>query len=75
VGCVGGRQCEDYLNALGVTKEAMSDTAGSAMHIMKEGLTEVAAVCSARAAELYGLDVHALPPPSLPLSPPLCLHP
>jgi hypothetical protein len=53
-------QCENYCNKLGVKMEAMADTAGSAMHIIKEGLTETAAICSARAADIYGLDVRSL---------------
>jgi len=50
-------QCEDYLNRLGVVKEAVYDTAGAAKSIADDGLRDTAAVASARAAELYGLEV------------------
>ena len=50
-------QCEDYLNGLGVIKEAMHDTAGAALRIQQEGLVNTAAVASVRAAELYDLEV------------------
>lgn len=50
-------QTENYLDKLGVIKEAMNDTAGAAQLIQKEGLINTGAVASARAAELYGLEV------------------
>ncbi|GFH08081.1 uncharacterized protein HaLaN_02989 [Haematococcus lacustris] len=46
-------QCDGYLRKLGVVKEAVDDTAGAA----QMELQGVGAVCSRRAAELYGLDV------------------
>jgi arogenate/prephenate dehydratase len=50
-------QCDGYLTALGVVKEAVDDTAGAAAAISAAGQMGVAAVASRRAAELYGMDV------------------
>ncbi|MEW5313383.1 MAG: hypothetical protein WDW38_004954 [Sanguina aurantia] len=50
-------QCDLYLRKLGVVKEAVDDTAGAAQTVARLQLVGVGAVCSRRAAELYGLDV------------------
>jgi prephenate dehydratase len=51
-------QCERYLQSLpGVEVVATYDTAGSAQMIRDQGLTDTAAVASARAAEIFGLEV------------------
>jgi len=50
-------QCDGYLRKLGVVKEAVDDTAGAAQIVAREQLQGVGALCSRRAAELYGLDV------------------
>lgn len=50
-------QCDGYLRRLGVVKEAVDDTAGAAQIVARQQLEGVAAICSRRAAELYGLDV------------------
>jgi arogenate/prephenate dehydratase len=49
-------QCDGYLRALGVVREAVDDTAGAAMEIAKHGWKDTAAVASSRAADLYGLE-------------------
>lgn len=50
-------QCDLYLKKMGVIKEAVDDTAGAAQAIAKGQMKNVAAVASARAAELYGLEI------------------
>lgn len=50
-------QCDQYLRALGVEVVATYDTAGSARMIREQGLAGVAAVASARAAEIYELHL------------------
>ncbi len=50
-------QCDGYLTALGVVKEAVDDTAGAAAAIAAGGQMGVAAVASRRAAELYEMEV------------------
>ena len=50
-------QCDGYLTALGVVKEAVDDTAGAAAAIAAAEQMGVAAVASRRAAELYGMEV------------------
>nr|QKY14875.1 arogenate/prephenate dehydratase (ADT) [Polytomella parva] len=50
-------QCDGYLKRLGVHREEVDDTAGAAQTIASEHLKNVGAVCSRRAAELYGLDI------------------
>jgi arogenate/prephenate dehydratase len=50
-------QCEQTLTKLGVTREAVDDTAGAAQFIAAHDLRDVGAVASARAAEIYGLEV------------------
>ncbi|KAL3694247.1 hypothetical protein R1sor_007898 [Riccia sorocarpa] len=52
-------QCEHTLSKLGVTREAVDDTAGAAQFIAANGLRDTAAVASARAAEIYGLNILA----------------
>jgi prephenate dehydratase len=50
-------QCERYLKELGVTVEAVYDTAGGAKLVAEQKLTGAAALASRRAAEVFGLDV------------------
>lgn len=50
-------QCEQALTKLGVTREAVDDTAGAAQFIAAHNLRDVGAVASARAAEIYGLEI------------------
>ena len=52
-------QSDAYLRALGVEIVAAYDTAGSAKLIREENMYGVAAVASARAAELYQLEILA----------------
>ncbi|KAG6549040.1 hypothetical protein Mapa_009483 [Marchantia paleacea] len=52
-------QCELTLSKLGVIREAVDDTAGAAQFIAAHGLRDTGAVASARAAEIYGLNVLA----------------
>ena len=53
-------QCERYLNAHPGWKQVpQADTAGSAQRVADSGDITKAAICSARAAELYGLDILA----------------
>lgn len=53
-------QCEQYLNAHpGWHQVPQADTAGSAQMVASSGDVTKAAVCSARAAELYGLEILA----------------
>lgn len=52
-------QSDDYLRSLGVEIEAEYDTAGSAKLIRERNLMGVAAVASARAAEIYDLAILA----------------
>jgi len=50
-------QCEQYLKQLGVTVEAVYDTAGGAKLVKEQNLTNAAALASRRAAEVFGLEV------------------
>jgi arogenate/prephenate dehydratase len=51
-------QCERYVRTLpGVEVVATYDTAGSARLIREGGLSDTAAIASARAAEIFGLDI------------------
>ena len=50
-------QCERYLKDLGVTVEAVYDTAGGAKLIAEQKLADAAALASRRAAEVFGLEV------------------
>ena len=53
-------QCEEYLRSLGaVDIVAVYDTAGGAKMVAEAGRSDVAAVASRRAAELFGLEVLA----------------
>src|SRR3954449_7526517 len=52
-------QCEEFLSALDVIVRAEYNTAGAAKRIAEERLEGIAAIASARAAELYGLEVLA----------------
>jgi prephenate dehydratase len=50
-------QCERYLKDLGVTVEAVYDTAGGAKLVSEQRIAGAAALASRRAAEVFGLDV------------------
>lgn len=50
-------QCERYLKDLGVTVEAVYDTAGGAKFVAEQKLKGAAALASRRAAEVFGLEV------------------
>ncbi|XP_052201979.1 arogenate dehydratase/prephenate dehydratase 1, chloroplastic-like isoform X2 [Diospyros lotus] len=52
-------QCEMTLNKLGVVKVNADDTASAAQIVASDGLRNTGAVASARAAEIYGLDILA----------------
>eukprot|EP01018_Ginkgo_biloba_P024684 Gb_06229 [translate_table: standard] len=52
-------QCEHTLAKLGVIREAVDDTAGAAQYIALHKLRDTGAVASARAAEIYELDILA----------------
>jgi len=50
-------QCERYLKDLGVTVEAVYDTAGGAKLVAEQKLANAAALASRRAADVFGLEV------------------
>lgn len=50
-------QCERFLKDLGVTVEAVYDTAGGAKLVAEQKLKGAAALASRRAAEVFGLEV------------------
>ena len=50
-------QCERYLKDLGVTVEAVYDTAGGAKLVAEQKLAGAAALASRRAAQVFGLEV------------------
>ncbi|PIN10888.1 Prephenate dehydratase [Handroanthus impetiginosus] len=54
-------QCEHTLTKMGlnVAREAVDDTAGAAEYIAMNNLRDTGAIASARAAELYGLQILA----------------
>ncbi|KAK6138439.1 hypothetical protein DH2020_027814 [Rehmannia glutinosa] len=54
-------QCEHTLTKMGlnVAREAVDDTAGAAEYIATNNLRDTAAIASARAAELYGMQILA----------------
>ncbi|KAF5458331.1 hypothetical protein F2P56_022366 [Juglans regia] len=47
------------LSKLGVARENMDDTAGAAQYVASNGLRDAGVVASARAAEIYGLNILA----------------
>ncbi|XP_043690423.1 arogenate dehydratase/prephenate dehydratase 1, chloroplastic-like [Telopea speciosissima] len=49
--------CENTLSKLGVVRESVDDTAGAAQFVAASGLRDIGAVASARAAEIYGLNI------------------
>ncbi|GAA0146491.1 dehydratase [Lithospermum erythrorhizon] len=52
-------QCEMTLNKYGLVRVSADDTAGAAQMVASQGVKDTGAVASARAAELYGLDILA----------------
>ncbi|KAL5715400.1 hypothetical protein ACHQM5_017227 [Ranunculus cassubicifolius] len=50
-------QCEATLSKLGVARESVDDTAGAAQFVASNNLRDTGAVASARAAEIYGLNI------------------
>jgi len=50
-------QCERFLKGLGVTVEAVYDTAGGAKLVSEQRLKGAAALASQRAAQVFGLEV------------------
>lgn len=52
-------QCKEYLQRLRVETIPFYDTAGSVKMLKEEGLSDAAAVASARAAEIYGMGILA----------------
>ena len=52
-------QCRNFLKHLNATLISSYDTAGSVKMIKEQGLTDSAAIASARAAEIYGMKVIA----------------
>ncbi|KAK3021717.1 hypothetical protein RJ639_046063 [Escallonia herrerae] len=52
-------QCEMTLIKLGIVRVTADDTAGAAQFVASNGLRDTGAVASARAAEIYGLDILA----------------
>ncbi|GFY97504.1 arogenate dehydratase 2 [Actinidia rufa] len=52
-------QSDIYLSKLGVVRENVDDTAGAAQLVASNGLRDAGVVASARAAEIYGLNILA----------------
>ncbi|XP_077253915.1 arogenate dehydratase/prephenate dehydratase 1, chloroplastic-like isoform X2 [Tasmannia lanceolata] len=52
-------QCENMLSKLDIIRESVDDTAGAAQFVASKGLRDTGAVASARAAEIYGLNILA----------------
>ncbi|KAJ8761832.1 hypothetical protein K2173_004681 [Erythroxylum novogranatense] len=52
-------QCEMMLSKLGVVRVSAEDTAGAAQMVALSGMRDTGAIASARAAEIYGLDILA----------------
>lgn len=52
-------QCQEFLDSLEVERVALADTAGAARVVSEEKRKGAAAIASAEAASLYGLDVLA----------------
>ncbi|XP_062106097.1 arogenate dehydratase/prephenate dehydratase 1, chloroplastic-like [Humulus lupulus] len=48
-----------FLSKLGTAQEDVDDTAGAAQYVALEGLRDAGAIASARAAEMYGLNILA----------------
>lgn len=55
----GLSQCAAYLQKYGFEKHAMLNTAGAAKYVAEQNDAAKAAICSRRAAEIYGLEVLA----------------
>jgi prephenate dehydratase len=52
-------QCRDFLKTHAMRAEMAGDTAGAARRLAQSGAPDEAVIASARAAELYGLDILA----------------
>ncbi|CAK7351277.1 unnamed protein product [Dovyalis caffra] len=50
-------QCEMTLTKLGIIRVSADDSAGAAQMVMASGERDTGAIASARAAEIYGLDI------------------
>eukprot|EP01036_Dinobryon_divergens_P016455 gene16455-22318_t len=50
-------QCDNYIRAMGIDREATYDTAGSAKMIKDKNLLDCAAIASDLAGTTYGLDI------------------
>lgn len=50
-------QCSEFLLEQGIASKAYHDTAAAAEMVLEEGNSTEAAICSERAAELYGLEI------------------
>ena len=50
-------QCDGFIRKLGATQGAVDDTATAAQRVSGLKLTDTAAICSSRAAQLYGLVI------------------
>jgi len=50
-------QCDGYIRAMNVAREAVDDTAGAAQMISRKQMVGCAAICSSRGAELYGMEI------------------
>ncbi|MEM6537535.1 MAG: prephenate dehydratase [Pseudomonadota bacterium] len=50
-------QCRGFLNRTGAEPEAAGDTAGAAKQLAETRATDEAVIASARAAEIYGLEI------------------
>ncbi|REJ76737.1 MAG: prephenate dehydratase [Acidobacteria bacterium] len=55
----GLRQCERYLQRLGVAVEEVFDTAGAAQQVRDRGDATIAAIASENAASVWGLEILA----------------
>ncbi|XP_078181213.1 arogenate dehydratase/prephenate dehydratase 1, chloroplastic-like [Carex rostrata] len=51
------RQCESAISDFKAIQVSFEDTAGAAQLIAEKGMTDAAAIASARAGELYGLNI------------------
>jgi len=52
-------QCEGYLRGLSLPPEVFYDTAGAVKHLKETGETQVAAIASRRAAQVYNMEILA----------------